>query len=57
MNSRFREGFEKGLETISSSLTKKSGTKIKQKVFERTGRLKQKYPSVARIYDIDYVIT
>lgn len=56
MNNRFQEGFEKGLETISSSLTKKSGTKIEQKVFERTGRLKQKYPSVARFYDIDYVI-
>jgi hypothetical protein len=55
MNNRFQEGFEKGLETISSSLTKKGGTKIEQKVFERTGRLKQKYPSVARFYDMDYV--
>jgi hypothetical protein len=56
VNNRFQEGFEKGLEIISSSLTKKSGTKIKQKVFERTGRLKQKYPSVAQFYDIDYII-
>jgi uncharacterized protein Veg len=55
MNNRFQEGFEKGIEDIKSSLTKKNGTKVEQKVFERIGRLKQKYPSVARFYEIDYL--
>jgi hypothetical protein len=56
MNNCFREGFEKGIESIKASLSKKSGTKVEQKVLERIGRLKQKYPSVARFYAIDYLI-
>jgi hypothetical protein len=56
MNNSFQEGFEKGLEIISSSLSKKSGIKIEQKVAERVGRLKQKYPSIARFYDIKYIV-
>jgi hypothetical protein len=56
MNNRFQEGMEKGLELIKASLSKKRGTKTERKVFERLGRLKQKYPSVARFYDIDYII-
>jgi hypothetical protein len=56
MNNRFQEGFEKGLKTIASSLEKKSGIKIEGKVYERVGRLKQKYPSISRYYDIEYTI-
>ena len=56
MNNHFREGFEKGMEAISAGLSKKSGTKVEQKVCERIGRLKQKYPSIARFYNIDYII-
>jgi len=54
MNNRFQEGFEKGLSIIAASLEKKSGIKTEEKVYERLGRLKQKYPSIARYYDINY---
>jgi hypothetical protein len=56
MNNRFQEGFEKGLSIISNSLSKKSGIKTEEKVYERIGRLKQKYPSVAKYYEINYTI-
>jgi len=56
MNNRFQEGFEKGLSLITASLEKKSGIKTEKKVYERIGRLKQKYSSVARYYEIDSVI-
>ena len=56
MNNRFQEGFEKGLSVISASLTRKSGIKTEEKVYERIGRLKQKYPSVARYYEISYMV-
>jgi hypothetical protein len=54
MNNRFQEGFEKGLSVISASLAKKSGIKTEEKVYERVGRLKQKYPSISRYYEINY---
>ena len=46
------------------SLTKKdkrftasiSGIKTEEKVYERVGRLKQKYPSISRYYQIDYSV-
>ena len=56
MNNRFQEGFEKGLSIIAASLEKKSGIKTEEKVYERLGRLKQKYSSVARYYDINYSV-
>jgi hypothetical protein len=56
MNSRFQESFEKGLSLIASSLEKKSGIKTEEKVYERVGRLKERYPSVNRYYEIDYTI-
>ena len=34
----------------------KSGIKTEEKVYERVGRLKQKYPSVSRYYQIDYSV-
>jgi hypothetical protein len=37
-------------------LSNKSGIKTEEKVYERIGRLKQKYPSVARYYEISYEI-
>jgi len=54
MNNRFQEGFENGLKTIKSSLSKKSGIKLEEKVCERIGRLKQKYQSIHKHYDISY---
>jgi hypothetical protein len=56
MNNRFQGGFEKGLSIISASLSKKSGIKTEEKVYERVGRLKEKYPSVAKYYDISYTV-
>lgn len=53
MKTLFEQRFEEGLECISLSLTKKSGVKTFEKVCERIGRLKQKYPSVHRSYKID----
>jgi hypothetical protein len=56
MNNRFVERFEAGLKQISAGLAKKSGIKQEHKVLERVGRLKQKYPSIQRHYDISYEI-
>ena len=53
MLSQYQERFEKGLENISASLTKKNGVKRYDKVIERIGRLKEKYSSVGRFYTID----
>ena len=56
MNNRFQEGFEKGLSIIAASLQKKGGIKTEEKVYERVGRLKQKYPSVYKYYEISYTV-
>jgi hypothetical protein len=56
MNNRFQEGFEKGIKSINASLEKKKGIKTEEKVYERVGRLKQKYPSVSSCYEIKYAI-
>ena len=53
MNSRFSERFEQGLSQIKESLDKKGGVKHQAKVWERIGRLKEKYPSMGKRYDID----
>ena len=52
MNEQFRSRFEAGLQQIGDSLTKKGGVKQEDKVHERIGRLKQKYPSIQRYFDI-----
>jgi len=56
MNSLFSSRFEAGLENIKLSLTKKSGIKTPQKVWERIGRLKAKYPSIHYRYNINVSI-
>lgn len=53
MNELFRSRFEAGLQKIAESLTKKGGVKQEDKVHERIGRLKQKYPSIHRHFDIE----
>ncbi|MDO8898618.1 MAG: IS1634 family transposase [Bacteroidales bacterium] len=53
MNEQFRSRFEEGLQQIANSLTKKGGVKQEDKVHERIGRLKQKYPSIQRYFDIE----
>jgi len=53
MNQQFRSRYEAGLQKIADSLTCKGGVKQVDKVHERIGRLKQKYPSIHRYFDIE----
>lgn len=53
MNEQFRSRFEAGLQKIADSLTKKGGVKQEDKVHQRIGRVKQKYPSIGRYFDIE----
>ena len=53
MNEQFQQGFEQGMQKIKDSLNKKSGVKQLDKVYERIGKLKGKYPSIGRYYDIE----
>ena len=52
MNGLLAQRFEEGIQNINEGISKKSGTKKLDKVHERIGRLKQKYPSVHKYYDI-----
>ncbi len=53
MKTQFESRFEEELEKIKSSITKKHGIKKADKVNQRIGRAIQKYPSVAKNYDIN----
>jgi hypothetical protein len=53
MNEQFRERFEQEMQKIADSIHKKSGVKQLDKVHERIGRAKQKFPSIARYFDIE----
>ena len=55
MNRQWRERFETELTKAKDSLTKKNGTKTYEKVIERIGRARQKYPSISKYYVIDYI--
>ena len=44
------------MQKIAESLTKKGGVKQADKVHERIGKLKQKYPSIARYFDIEVTV-
>ena len=52
MNGLLSQRFEEGLQQINVGVLAKNGTKKIEKVHERIGRLKQKYPSVHKYYDI-----
>ena len=53
MRNQFQDRFEEQLNNITGSLDKKGGVKRYDKVCERIGRLKQKYPSIHRMYGIE----
>ena len=53
IKTRFQKRFEEGLEAIGSSLTKKGGHKSYGRVMERIGRLRERYPTIARFYKVD----
>ena len=52
INEQFQQRFEQEMQKIADSLTKKGGIKQADKVHERIGQLKQKYPSIQRYFDI-----
>lgn len=54
MYDQFTKRFLAEIEKIKTSLAKKHGTKKTDKVMERLGRAKQKYPSVSSHYDFTY---
>jgi transposase len=53
IKSRMQERFEEGMRGIEASLERKGGVKKYVKVVERVGRLRQKYPSIARFYEVE----
>ena len=52
MNGLLSQRFEEGIQGINEGINKKGGTKKLGKVFERLRRLKQKFPSVHKYYEI-----
>lgn len=52
MNRKFKERFEQCLETIKASIAKRHGIKKYDKVCERIGRAKEKYPSIQKHYEV-----
>lgn len=55
MRTRIEELFIERLDYYCSGLGKKRGTKRYQKVIEMVGRLKEKYSSVAKLYDVEVI--
>ncbi len=55
MRTRVEELFEERLDYYCAGLYKKRGTKRYQKVIEMVGRLKEKYPAAAKLYDVEII--
>ena len=55
MRTRVEELFTQRLNYFNSGINKKRGTKRYQKVIEMVGRLKEKYPLVAALYDVEVI--
>ena len=53
MEDLFCKRYEEGLLAIKKGIEKKGGTKKSNKIYERLGRLKEKYPSVNRYYKVN----
>lgn len=54
MKRQFRARFEEELQKAKDALTKKGGTKTYEKVIERVGRAMERYPSIAKFYEVTY---
>ena len=54
MQNQFVKRYEEELQKIQASLSKKGGVKTAPKVYERVGRLKQKYPSANKLFEITF---
>lgn len=55
MNEHFSQRYEQDIENIRTALYKKGGTKKLEKVWERIGRLKERYPTANKHYKIEVV--
>lgn len=53
MNNRFSERYQEELQNIKAALSKKGGIKKLEKVWERIGRLKEKYSTANKYYSIE----
>jgi len=53
MNLKLKQGFEQDLYSIKAAFTKKGGTKLINKVWERIGRAKQKHNRVSARYKLE----
>jgi hypothetical protein len=53
MNDHFCQRYEEELDNIKNSIHKKGGTKKYEKVLERIGRIKERYPAANKHYKID----
>jgi hypothetical protein len=53
INGRLGERFEEAINQVKKGLTKKGGIKKHNKVWERIGRIKQKYSSIGSLYEIE----
>ena len=53
MSNKLTKRFVQELENIKSSLSKKRGAKEEGAVNQRIGKLKQKYPSISKLYKIE----
>ena len=53
MNDHFSQRYEQDLEQIKAALSKKGGIKKLVKVWERIGRLKERYPTANKHYKIE----
>lgn len=56
ISNRYQQGYEKQLQLIKASLSKPRGIKREDKVQQRIGRAKEKYPSVHHLYNINLTI-
>lgn len=56
MKNLFEKLFEEELEKISNAINRKGGIKQSSKVYERLGRIKQKYPTANQYFDISVKI-
>jgi hypothetical protein len=53
MNLKLRQAFEEDLDSVKSAFSKKGGTKLINKVWERIGRAKQKHNRVSARYKLE----
>ena len=52
MRTRMQQRFEEGLQKLAAGLEKPRGCRNYEKITLRLGRLRERYPSIARFYDI-----